>query len=334
MDRLIGVVQHYDWGSTTALTGLRGEAPSGRPEAELWFGAHPAGPSKFASDGRTATVGELPVLAKFLAVARPLSLQVHPDDVSAALGHQLEEEDGLAADDPRRCFPDPVGKPEVVLAVERFISLCGLLPATEALAGAQAAGLPDVVVDPLADGDLAGAVVAALAADHPDDPAQHLVPLLRRVVLEPGDALFVSPGMLHTHLSGLAVEVMPRSDSVARAGLTTKHVDVETVLDLVDSEAVPEILRPRDGDHAYDLPTDAFAVRRLCQCTGAVGGGRPTVVVCAAGRATAKTGGMRADEVTIGAGEAMWLGPDDGPVEVCADGTAYLVAPGSATLGS
>ena len=45
-------------------------------------------------------------------------------------------------------------------------------------------------------------VSAALAADHPDDPAQYLVPLLRRVVLEPGDALFVSPGMLHTTFRG------------------------------------------------------------------------------------------------------------------------------------
>lgn len=326
MDRLVGVVRAYDWGSTTALARLRGVEPDGRPEAELWFGAHPAAPSTFASDGRTATVDELPVLAKFLAVERPLSLQVHPDDEAAAIGHRREEEAGLAVDDPRRCYPDPVGKPEVVIAVERFTSLCGLLPAAEALVAARSAGLPDAVVGALEDGDLGGAVGAALGADHPDDPARYLVPLMRRVVLEPGEALFVTPGMLHAHLSGLVVEVMAPSDSVVRAGLTTKHVDVEAALDLLDPGAVPEVLRPSGGDHAYGLPTEAFTVRRLDHCWGMVEDGRPNVVVCAAGTATSiGPGGSR---VIVRAGEAAWIGPDEGPVEVRTDGTAYLVAPG------
>ena len=330
MDRLIGAVRAYEWGSTTALARLRGVEPDGGPEAELWFGAHPAAPSTFASDGRTATVEELPVLAKFLAVARMLSLQVHPDDEAAAAGHRREEEAGLAVDDPRRCFPDPVGKPEVVIAVERFTSLCGLLPAPDALVAARAAGLPDAVVEALVGGDVAGAVAAALAADHLEDPARHLLPLMRRLVLEPGEALFVAPGMLHAHLSGLAVEVMAPSDSVVRAGLTAKHVDVDAVLDLLDPAATPEVLRLAAGDHHYDLPTDAFVVRRLDHCSGSVDDGRPTVAVCAAGTATSvgPGGDPCGDQVALRAGEAAWLGPVDHPLEVRADGTTYLVAPG------
>jgi len=331
VDRLVGVVRAYDWGSTNALARLRGVEPDGGPEAELWFGAHPAAPSTFASDGRTATVDELPVLVKFLAVDRPLSLQVHPDDAAAAIGHRLEEDAGLALDDPRRCFPDPVGKPEVVVAVERFSSLCGLLPASEALLAARAAGLPDAVVEALADGDVAGAVAAALVADHPDDPAWHLLPIMRRVVLEPGEALFVAPGMLHVHLSGLAVEVMARSDSLVRAGLTTKHVDVDAALELLDPAATPEVHRPATVDHHYDLPTDAFAVRRLNHCTGSVDDGRPTVAVCVAGTATSVGPGGdpgEGNQSALRAGEAAWMGPDDHPVEVRADGTTYMVAPG------
>ena len=56
MDLLDGVIRSYDWGSTTALADLRGVAPSGVPEAELWFGAHPSGPSTFRGDGRDVTV--------------------------------------------------------------------------------------------------------------------------------------------------------------------------------------------------------------------------------------------------------------------------------------
>ena len=31
----------YAWGSTTLIADLEGRAPSGRPEAEVWFGDHP-----------------------------------------------------------------------------------------------------------------------------------------------------------------------------------------------------------------------------------------------------------------------------------------------------
>jgi mannose-6-phosphate isomerase len=77
----------YAWGSTTLLAQLQGREPTGAPEAELWFGAHPAAPSVvadgtgrtldrwLADDGGGAT---LPYLIKLLAVAHPLSIQVHP----------------------------------------------------------------------------------------------------------------------------------------------------------------------------------------------------------------------------------------------------------------
>ena len=360
MDRLVGVVRNYDWGSTDALARLRGLESTGGPEAELWFGAHPAAPSTFAADGRTVTATEAPVLAKFLAVGRPLSLQVHPDDRAAAEGHRAEVADGLTADDLRRCFPDPVGKPEAVVAVERFASLCGLRPSVDMLAVAEATGMSADVVDRLRAGDRQGAVAAVLAVDgasavpqmvdavrrlgpelvahaavevveglaaaHPDDPAVLLAPLMHHLVLEAGDALYVATGMLHAHLSGLAMEVMAPSDSVVRAGLTTKHVDVGRAVDLLDADATPRVVRHRGRDQRYDLPTDAFTVRRL-QGTGSVpDSDRPSVVVCAAGAATFGADGRT--DLTFAAGEAAWIGTEDGPVEVQVDGTAYLVGPG------
>ena len=45
MDPLTGSVQHYAWGSTTALPAFLGVEPDGRPQAELWLGAHHSAPS-------------------------------------------------------------------------------------------------------------------------------------------------------------------------------------------------------------------------------------------------------------------------------------------------
>nr|MDQ5861686.1 mannose-6-phosphate isomerase, class I [Actinomycetota bacterium] len=100
MYEIENVLRDYAWGSTTAIAGLLGRPESGRPEAELWIGAHAGAPSLARrADGSVApldaliaedpehflgseSVAEfgprLPFLTKILAAALPLSLQVHP----------------------------------------------------------------------------------------------------------------------------------------------------------------------------------------------------------------------------------------------------------------
>jgi mannose-6-phosphate isomerase len=137
VERLPGRLQHYDWGSSTALADLRGAEPSGLPEAELWFGAHRARSSEVV-DGRAPEgvdlpdVAYLPYLVKLLAADRPLSLQVHPDAMAAADGYRREEEAGIGRGDATRSFPDPGPKPELLCAVTRFEALCGFRPVPEA----------------------------------------------------------------------------------------------------------------------------------------------------------------------------------------------------------
>lgn len=360
MDRLVGVVRSYDWGSSDALALLRGTDPTGLPEAELWFGSHPAAPSVFAGDGRRATPLDLPILSKFLAVERALSLQVHPDDPAAAVGYRAEEEAGLATTDPRRSFTDPTGKPELLIAVSEFSTLCGLRPMPEATAAAEALEMPVGVVDRLRAGDRHGAVTAALASvgstestkllkaarlagpsimtkehlevlkklgfEHPDDPALLVVPLMRHMVLEPGEAIFVVPGMLHSHLSGLALEVMAPSDSVVRAGLTSKHVNVDAAVHLLNVEAEPQILRPKGSDFRYDLLSQPFNVRRLHLASGQADEMRPAVVICSDGSVSLLANEGKRERLLLGPGEAAWLGDEDGVVELSADGTAYIIS--------
>ncbi|WP_240646158.1 mannose-6-phosphate isomerase, class I [Georgenia sp. SYP-B2076] len=51
MHRLTGVGRDYAWGSSRAIPDLMGTPATGRPVAELWFGAHPAGAARLAADG-------------------------------------------------------------------------------------------------------------------------------------------------------------------------------------------------------------------------------------------------------------------------------------------
>jgi mannose-6-phosphate isomerase len=146
------VLRDYAWGSTTAIAALLGRAESGRPEAELWIGAHPDSPSvaRVPEDGSAAALDalisrdpehflgaesvarfgpRLPFLAKILAAAQPLSLQVHPSLEQARAGFARENAEGLAADAANRNYRDDNHKPEMIFALTPFEALCGFRPA-------------------------------------------------------------------------------------------------------------------------------------------------------------------------------------------------------------
>lgn len=152
MDRLENTVRPYSWGSTTAIPELLGTEPTGRPQAELWMGAHPGAPSRIdrgagplplteviAADpehelGRAtldAFGPRLPFLLKLLAAAAPLSLQVHPDAGQAAAGHADEEARGVPLDAAHRNYKDDQHKPEMICALTPFEGLCGFRPPAE-----------------------------------------------------------------------------------------------------------------------------------------------------------------------------------------------------------
>ena len=52
MKLLTNPIKPYPWGSHTTIASLqRRSVPTDQPEAELWMGAHPAGPSLLADPG-------------------------------------------------------------------------------------------------------------------------------------------------------------------------------------------------------------------------------------------------------------------------------------------
>jgi mannose-6-phosphate isomerase len=146
---MVNPVRDYDWGSATALARMQRRAATGRPEAELWMGAHPAAPSAIdagdaglhrldelvaaapedllGADVAARFDGRLPFLLKVLAIARPLSVQVHPgaERARAAFG-----DDAQVLGEHR--YSDPYPKPELLYALEPVDALCGFRPAAEA----------------------------------------------------------------------------------------------------------------------------------------------------------------------------------------------------------
>lgn len=151
-------IQYYPWGSRTAISELLRKPPSGRPEAELWIGAHPKCPSSVVLEGgvmplpdwiarnpddvlgRTVAAqfgGTLPLLLKVLAARRPLSIQVHPNKTQAEEGFQREEQSGIPLRDQRRNYKDDNPKPEIICALTDFWALKGFRPLEEILVAFQ-----------------------------------------------------------------------------------------------------------------------------------------------------------------------------------------------------
>lgn len=214
----------YAWGSTTLIAELEGREPSGRPEAEVWFGAHPGDPAE-TPDGRLDEVlgatdaqeQALPYLLKLLAAGSPLSIQAHPSRPQAIEGFAREESAGIDRDAPTRTYRDANHKPELIVAVSptfralagirdldatrRFIAELGLsaAPLAERLATAvdTLADVIEWVLSPSSDGDTRAVIDAALAASS-EEFAAELALVAQLNAAYPGD-----PGIVVAMLMNL-----------------------------------------------------------------------------------------------------------------------------------
>lgn len=267
----------YAWGSTSAIAELLGTVPSGRPEAELWLGAHPGSPARLTDGSGTLAdlAPELPFLLKVLAAAAPLSLQAHPTPEQAAVGFAAENAAGIPIDDPTRNYKDAFHKPELIYALSSELrALCGFRAVAETRAVLQPFE-GDVRISPLLErlvddealrlvfewlitrGEGVEELIAAivelaataqgaswdtvrrLAAAYPGDPGIAISLLMHTAVLRPGEVLYLPAGNIHAYLEGLGVELMAASDNVLRGGLTPKHIDVAELLKVLDFRPLP-----------------------------------------------------------------------------------------------
>jgi mannose-6-phosphate isomerase len=354
MELLVPHVQHYDWGSETAIPSILGMEPDGRPWAELWIGDHPRLPSTVASSGRPLDA-DLPFLLKILAAARPLSIQSHPSLDQAIAGFASENAEGVAIDARERTYRDANHKPELICALTPFDALVGFrepLHIAESLGHiASAAPMLERLAEPdpaialrttvewilQLSGDKASALIDEVAATnevaallsqfHPGDPGVLVAVLLHRVHLEPGEAVFLEAGNLHAYLSGVGVELMANSDNVIRGGLTSKHIDIEALLDVVVFESrEPEVQRAEGAVHTFDTAGSGFGLVRVEASVGLlVEPAGPEIVLVTSG--DVELHGADGSHLQLGPGAAGFIDGGTG-YTISGDGVAWRATVG------
>lgn len=322
MLRLKGVTQHYAWGDRFALPTLLDITADGRPWAEIWYGTHPRGQAQVddslhlpAPTYLADEVGDLPFIVKLLAAARPLSLQTHPSTEQAVAGFAREEKAGVPHDADHRVYADDRAKPEMIVAISTFEALCGFVSDEAAIVACDAAGARDVA-DRVRREGVASAAQAILRGEtfnspqqpsdamrqlneHYDDPRSLIALLMHHVRLQPGEALYLDAGNVHTYLYGMALEVQGSSDNVVRAAFTDKHIDLQeffavaTFSAIADPRVMPERVSPTTS--AYRCGAPFQVMRHELNGTFALTANREhTLVVCASGRAGSLTTGAAA----------------------------------------
>lgn len=154
-----------------------------------------------------------------------------------------------------------------------------------------------------------------LAERYPQDPGVLAALLCNRILIRPGEAVFVRAGLMHAYLNGLGVEVMANSDNVLRGGLTPKHVDIDELAKIVDfTPGEVEIMpAPPSGVELWQYPTPApeFAIWRVSPQRRPLpmpATDRARIIVCTEGSLDLYSDGVglglkRGESAFLGAGE-------------------------------
>jgi len=155
---------------------------------------------------------------------------------------------------------------------------------------------------------------------YPGDPSV-LAPLYLNVFrLEPGEAVFLESGVLHTYVYGLGLELMANSDNVLRGGLTSKHIDVPELMKILNFSPIkPCIIKPEPGStrFTYPVPCGEFS---LTVIHGKEGGGGvfapdgPVICIVTDGEVTVQG----STSIVLKRGESVFIPP-------AADGKPFLL---------
>ena len=239
------VTKDYVWGNDYFIPSLLRHEKDGSPVAELWMGTHKDGCAVVEKTGQSlsdfldenpdfagCTGKEFPYLFKVLGIAKPLSIQVHPNAKQAA--------EQFALGNPN--YKDGNEKAEMYYALTPTRLLCGLRKA-------------------YSKDEEALALTEQLKALYPDDPMADSPCRMNIVDLDEGDAIYVKPGTLHAYMSGNGIELMTNSDNVVRAGLTNKRIDKEELNRIMDHKSLePGLLWSLEDESGEHFHTEAGLV--------------------------------------------------------------------------
>ncbi|MBM7770042.1 mannose-6-phosphate isomerase [Actinokineospora baliensis] len=165
--------------------------------------------------------------------------------------------------------------------------------------------------------------VLELGESYPGDAGVLAALLLNRLVLRPGEAIYLPAGNLHAYLHGTGVEILANSDNILRGGLTPKHVDVPELLRVLDFGCgdMPVSTGDQTGRlRTYRTDAPEFELSRVEWAEGErdrvlVPAARPRIMVCTDG--AVEVGGR-----LLGRGESAWVPASDPDLALTPVGTA------------
>lgn len=265
----------------------------------------------------------------------------HKPEVIVALSEEFTALAGLREISRTRALVDALGDGPAVAALRAHLSADDAAEALRATIGwllgeADAAEIAQIV-DAAASAESAEfaaelELTRSLRTAYPADPGIVVALLMNLVNLRRGEAIFVPAGVLHAYVAGLGVEIMAASDNVLRGGLTPKHIDVAELLALVDFRpAEPPFLRPTaTGEDAevFAPGISDFALGHLTAGEGSSLDLRGVAIALGVAGSTTLTGASGA-VVTLAAGEAALVTPDESPLESDGAGEVFVAMPGS-----
>ncbi len=164
----------------------------------------------------------------------------------------------------------------------------------------------------------------------PGDPGILVAFLMNHVHLQPGETLFTPTGIVHSYQQGLGLEIMANSDNVVRAGLTSKHVDVDLFMETALFDGFPPTRiapeHPTPGVDRFRSPVEDFELTVARPGTTEDAGSNPIPLPGAGPRILIGLEGQvqvitRDGETTVNRGEALFLRDQDGPALVGGTGS-------------
>ena len=312
----------------------------------------------------------LPFLLKLLAVEKPLSLKAHPGPVQAREGWDRENREGMPLDSTLRNYRDINHKPEILSALTPFTLMAGFRHPLEiktmlslfldnASRDLKAAAFPllnilDERQQPIKKflnmlfalpGDIKTnlCAYARQKADdewhlirsfsdlYPADPAILSPIFLNTIQLNPGEAVFLPAGTLHSFVHGLGIELTANSNNIIRGGLTQKHTDLNELFRILNYDPFkPEIhygsiVNGKDGFFKFDTQCSDFSL-------SVIKGGEldypetgPSIILVTEGELMVSGNETL---VILQKGESAFIPANEGGFHLSGDFTLYAAGPG------
>uniref|UniRef100_A0A9J8BJW8 Mannose-6-phosphate isomerase n=1 Tax=Cyprinus carpio carpio TaxID=630221 RepID=A0A9J8BJW8_CYPCA len=162
--------------------------------------------------------------------------------------------------------PCRTSTPSCAIMLFRFYRLC---PLSSDETGLACSSVPEAAGKDTSGSN--GELLLRLHSQYPGDIGCFSIYFLNRILLQPGEAMFLGANEPHAYLSGDCVECMACSDNTVRAGLTPKYIDVDTLCEMLNYSPAPVSAKlfPCVQDNAdpcvylYDPPVPDFTIMRV-----------------------------------------------------------------------